>query len=136
MHSKVADTDERYAGSETSEAVLIPRPPIRTGKEHCSQLGSSIPTFKMLIKATLKALSYFFKISVFLKQGLVLKKYVSFGKEKACLSRKRASCTYVIFFFQSLQVTQFILHSEVFHYGKNLREMENKVATNSYVSNT
>ena len=45
----------------------------------------------MLIKTTVKALSYFFKILVFLKQGLILKKYVSLGNEKACLSRKRAS---------------------------------------------
>ena len=42
----------------------------------------------MLIKATLKALSYFFKISVFLKQGLVLKKYVSFVNEKFMLNYK------------------------------------------------
>ena len=92
MCSEVADTEERYAGSDISDADLIPSPPIRTGKEHCFQLESSIPTFKMLINATLKALSYFFNISVFLKQGLVLRKLVSFGSEKAFLSRNKASC--------------------------------------------
>jgi hypothetical protein len=83
-------TDAKNAGKLMSAADLIPIPPMLIGNVAWVHIFSSKDKFSIFSTVVLMILSYSAKRSPQIQDGIVLRRYVSFGMEKQFFRRKRA----------------------------------------------